>query len=115
LSEIQNLVPVFPAKDLQRSVQTWSAILGAAPTFVDGDRWAQFDVGGRRVALAGSDRTSDAAGLMIKVDDLPAAIKALSDRGVVVGPINEGPHELRCSIEIEDGWSVVLYAGKKPR
>ena len=29
------------------AVERWEQLLGLPPTFVDGDRWAQFDVGGR--------------------------------------------------------------------
>ena len=38
------------------AAKVWAALLGVAPTFVDGDRWAQFDVNGKRIALAGTDR-----------------------------------------------------------
>jgi hypothetical protein len=112
MSDIQNLASVFPVADMAKAVSEWSAILGVAPTFVDGDRWAQFDVNGRRVALAGTDRVSNAAGLMIKVTDIEAASDRLTDQGVRLGPLQEGPHELRRLVESADGWALVLYAAK---
>lgn len=106
---IQNIVPVLPTADLAGAVALWTGLLGAPPTFVDGDRWAQFDVAGKRLALAGSDRMSDAAGVMIKVDDLDAAVAAAQAAGLSAGPIDQGGHERRCLLDVS-GAPVVLYA-----
>ena len=57
--EVQSIATVLPVDDVAAAARAFAALLGAAPTFVDGDRWAQFDVAGRRVALAGTDRVSD--------------------------------------------------------
>ena len=84
--------------------------MGAAPTFVDGDRWAQFDVAGRRLALAGTDRVSDQAGIMIKVADLTAARADALAAGLAVSEPQTGPHEVRCVVTAPGGWPVVLYA-----
>jgi hypothetical protein len=81
-----------------------------APTFVDDGRWAQFDAGGHRLALAGSDRTSDLAGVMIKVGDLAAARAAAVATGLETGPIVEGLHELRFVVMTPGGWPATLYA-----
>lgn len=106
---VQNIVPVLPTADLAQAVALWTGLLGGAPTFVDGDRWAQFDVGGKRLALAGADRMSDAAGVMIKVGDLEAAVAAARAAGLSPGPVERGPHERRCLVAVE-GAAVVLYA-----
>ena len=42
---------VLPVEDLPAAVDYFRALLGVEPTFVDGDNWAQFDVGPRRIAL----------------------------------------------------------------
>jgi hypothetical protein len=111
---IENIVPVLPVDDLASAVATWSAILGAAPTFVDGDRWAQFDVAGRRLALAGTDRSGDMPGIMLKVPDLAAARARLLGEGIALGEPQEGAHEIRCSGVAPGGWPIVLYS-PRPR
>ena len=108
--DIQGMTPVLPVPDLAEAAKVWSALLGVAPTFVDGDRWAQFDVAGRRLALAGTDRASDQAGLMIKVADLAAARAAAEAAGLSVSEPVTGPHELRCTAVTPGGWALVLYA-----
>jgi catechol 2,3-dioxygenase-like lactoylglutathione lyase family enzyme len=110
---VESFAPVFPVPDLDEAVAFWTAVLGAEPTFVDGDRWAQFDVGGRRLALAGSDRAADQAGAMVKVDDLDAASEALAARGIALGPPQQGPHEVWRTATAPGGWSLVLY-GPRP-
>jgi len=111
---IERLSFVCPTDDLVASVRRWSALLEAEPTFVDGDRWAQFDLGPVRLALAGSDRASDAAGLMVKVDDLEAARAAARAGGFAVGAAESGPHEVRCTVGDPAGPEAVLYAAPPP-
>ncbi|MFI4935443.1 MAG: hypothetical protein ACHP7N_12535 [Caulobacterales bacterium] len=106
------MTPVLPVEDVAEAARVWSALLGVAPTFVDGDRWAQFDVSGRRIALAGTDRVSDQAGIMVKVGDLGAARAAALAAGLPVTEPAEGPHEIRCVVTAPGGWPVVLYAAK---
>lgn len=91
----ERISPVVPVDDLANAVTTWSTVLGVEPTFVDGDRWAQFDVGGSRLALAGTDRATDDAGVMIKVGDIQSAHDAYGQAGLEVGPVSEGAHEVR--------------------
>jgi hypothetical protein len=107
---VEKIVPVLPTDDLAGAVAAWSALLGAEPTFVDGDRWAQFDVGGSRVALAGADKTTERPAVMVKVDDLAAARDTAVAAGLVASPVARGGHELRCQVESPDGWVAVLYA-----
>ena len=42
-----NVSSVIPVTNMTAAVERWEQLLGLPPTFVDGDRWAQFDVGGR--------------------------------------------------------------------
>jgi catechol 2,3-dioxygenase-like lactoylglutathione lyase family enzyme len=106
---VESFAPVFPVPDLAAAVTFWTAVLGVAPTFVDGERWAQFDAGGRRLALAGTDRVSETAGVMVKTADIDAASSALESLGARPGPVERGPHELRRVVEAPGGWSLVLY------
>jgi hypothetical protein len=110
--DILGVASVLPVDNLKAAVAAWSALLGVAPTFVDGDGWAQFDVAGKRIALAGTDRASDKAGVMIKVGDLTAARETAVAQGLAAGPIQEGAHELRCTVSGPGGWPIVLYAPK---
>lgn len=110
--DVQGIATVLPVEDVAEAARIWEAVLGVKPTFVDAPRWAQFDVGGRRIALAGTDRTSGKAGLMIKVGDLTAARAAFAAQGLPISEIEEGPHELRCTGQAPGGWPVTLYAPK---
>ncbi len=111
--DVQGLNPVLPVDDLPAAVAVWSALLGVEPTFVDGERWAQFDVAGRRLALAGSDRVSNVAGVMIKVGDLEAARAAAAGQGLTVGEPQVGPHEVRCVVMTPGGWPAIFYQPMK--
>ena len=111
--EIERLSTVLPVEDLQEAVSAWSALLGLSPAFVDGDRWAQFDVAGGRLALAGADRLSDASAVMLKVVDLDRAAAAAERDGLEVGPIEDGPHERRCLVRGMPGGDVMLYAARR--
>jgi hypothetical protein len=110
--DVENLATVLPVDDVATAAATWSALLGVAPTFIDGQRWAQFDVAGRRLALAGTDRVSNLPGVMVKVADLEAAIARAADQGLSVGPIQDGPHERRCMVEAPGGWPLVFYSAR---
>jgi len=103
------LSTVVPVADLPAAVATWTALLGVEPTFVDGDRWAQFDVGGGRLALSG-EGVPDLPGVMVKVDDLEDACRRARAEGLEVGEMAEGAHERRCVVRDQQGWPVVLYA-----
>lgn len=107
---VQNIIPMLPSDDLARDVAVWSALLGAPPTFVDGDRWAQFDIAGKRLALAGTDQVADKAGVMLKVDDLAAAADRARAAGLRVGEEQAGAHERRCLVLDGQGSPIVLYA-----
>jgi hypothetical protein len=105
----ERLSTVLPVDDLAAGVAFWTTALGAGPTFVDGDRWAQFDVGPHRLALAGADRTADVAGVLVKVDDLEATRAGLLAGGLQVGEIETGPHERRCTATAPGGWALTFY------
>lgn len=106
---MESFNPVVPASDLGAEVAFWTKLLGAEPTFVDGDRWAQFDVGGRRLAVAGADRVVDSTALMVKVRGLDEAVAQLRELGIEPGTVARGPHERRCSCTSPSGTTVILY------
>ncbi|MEU4745372.1 hypothetical protein AB0G02_33600, partial [Actinosynnema sp. NPDC023658] len=101
----ERIAPVVPTDDLAGSVERWSALLGVQPTFVDGDRWAQFDVAGGRLALSGADRVHDGPAVLVKVPDLDEAVARAQALGFVVGEVTTGPHERRCVAVAPDGYA----------
>lgn len=108
---VDRISPIVPVDELAAAVDVLATILGRDPTFVDGDRWAQFDAGGSRVMLAGTDRETDGPSLAVKVDHLDAVLARLRAADVTIGPPAEGPHERRAVIPPGHGfpWSIVLY------
>ena len=90
---------VIPVTNMTAAVECWEQLLGLPPTFVDGDRWAQFDVGGTRASLAGTDRTTKIAGLMVKTEHLETLRESLKESGLSVSELVDGIHETRFSVD----------------
>jgi hypothetical protein len=110
--DVRGFTPVYPMPSLADAVPFYARVLGVEPTYVDGDRWAQFDVRGRRVALCGpADRIAEEPALMVKVAGIEQARRELADAGIGVGEIHVGAHEheRRCVVEAPGGWVVMLY------
>ncbi|WP_404478061.1 VOC family protein [Novosphingobium sp. BL-52-GroH] len=101
---IDRLATVLQVDDLRDAVAAWRQVLGVEPSFVDGDRWAQFDVGTARLALAGCDRI-DAPGVMLKVGDLDAEHARLAE----AAPIARGAHERRFRLAMPSGAVAIFY------
>ena len=97
------------ADDLAGSIVFWKTVLGTDPTFVDGERWAQFDVGPVRVSLgAGTEHPGNAA-VMVSVDDLDGFCAGLRSAGVEPGVVAVGPHERRVTFRGPGGEVVIAY------
>ncbi|MFX0577537.1 VOC family protein [Nocardia nepalensis] len=107
---IERLGTIFPADNLTAAIDLLVAVLGATPTFVDGDRWAQFDIGPTRIMLAGADER-DIPSLAVKVGDLDATLARLRTAGFAADDPVTGPHERRTSVRpsLESPWAIVLY------
>jgi hypothetical protein len=60
---VERLATIFPADNLTAAIDLLTAVLGRTATFVDGDRWAQFDIGPTRVMLAGADERGRGSGV----------------------------------------------------
>jgi hypothetical protein len=108
---VNRVAIAVPVTDMATGVSLWEDLLGVAPTFVDGDRWAQFDTPSGRVCLAGADRSSDHTVAMLKVADgqLEPARSAFAEQGYIVEAIDEGAHERRCTVRDGNGSFAVLY------
>ncbi|MHB8465374.1 MAG: VOC family protein [Acidimicrobiales bacterium] len=99
---------VVPADRFEQSVLFWSRILGT-PTLVDGQRWAQFDVGGTRLALGADTERPRVTTVLVKVSNLDVAIAQLHDHGIELAGTEEGEHERRVAAQGPAGEAVVLY------
>jgi hypothetical protein len=106
---IEKLAIVLPVDDFSAAVAAWTTALGTVPTFVDEPRWAQYDLGGTRLALSGTDRVSNLGGVMAKVADLSAERTRLEEGGLRPGPVETGPHERRMTTIMPSGAMLVLY------
>ncbi|WP_433723713.1 VOC family protein [Nocardia sp. CA-129566] len=107
---VERLGTIFPADNLTAAIDLLTAVLGTTATFVDGDRWAQFDIGPTRVMLAGADER-DIPSLAVKVGDLDATLARLRAVGFPADEPVTGPHERRTSVRPspESPWAIVLY------
>jgi hypothetical protein len=103
---------VIPVTNMTAAVERWEQLLGLPPTFVDGDRWAQFDVGGTRVSLAGTDRTAETPGLMIKTEHLETLRELLKESGLIVSELVDGIHETRFNVDGLDV-PVTIYSSRQ--
>jgi catechol 2,3-dioxygenase-like lactoylglutathione lyase family enzyme len=109
---IEKLNTVLPVTDMVAGVAYWSEILGVEATFVDGDRWAQFDVGATRLALAGRTEAGEPA-VLAKVADLDAELSRISAAREVEIERDDGTHESRATLRDPDGNVLVLYQPKQ--
>ncbi|MFI6365339.1 hypothetical protein ACIBG0_21580 [Nocardia sp. NPDC050630] len=107
---VERLATLFPADNLTAAIDLLTAVLGRTATFVDGDRWAQFDIGPTRVMLAGADER-DIPSLAVKVGDLDETLARLRTAGFAAEDPVIGPHERRTSVRpsVESPWAIVLY------
>jgi hypothetical protein len=90
---------VIPVTNMAAAVERWEQLLGLPPTFVDGDRWAQFDVGATRVSLAGTDQTATIPGVMVKTEHLETVRELLKESGLIVSELVDGSHETRFNVD----------------
>ena len=103
------LAPVLPVPDLTEAIDTWKTVLGVEPTFIDGDKWAQFDLEGRRLILSGTDRIAETPSIMVKTADVADARTRMSSAGLSFGDAYRHGGELRSNALGPGGWTIVLY------
>lgn len=108
--DIRSMTTVFPVADIAAGVRQWREILGVDPAFVDGERWAQFNIGANRIALAGPGQGNGKPGVMIKVDDLAVTQARLRDAGLHSGEAQTGPHERFFEVAAGEGCVATFYS-----
>ena len=102
----------YPAVDLGALLAFYQDALGLSVKFRDGDRYAEFHRQEVSLALtAGGEAVTDRPAIGISVPDLEAALAAvLRAGGAVVGPVTEGPHELRAVVRDPAGNQLVVFS-----
>lgn len=111
---VEKLNPVLAAADLAGAADFWETLLQISPTFVDGERWAQFDVGPTRIALAGCDWPFEDVAIMLKVADIQGEVDRLSAAGIAISGVEAGAHELQAALKDPSGRSIILYQPQSP-
>lgn len=102
---------IIPVDDISAALAFYHDSLGLQVRFRDGDRYAAVHDGAATLALA-APREQSAPGrvhVAFKVDDVAATAERLRARGVTVGPVTRGEHELRAVAEDPFGNPLVLY------
>lgn len=101
---------IVPVQSMDAALDFYAEALGLQLRFRDGDRYAAVSDGSATLALAAPDeQPSPTVTIGIKVDDVAAAADALRQRGVTVGEVQRGEHELRVAVADPFGNPLVLY------
>ena len=107
---------LIPVDDLGSAVELLTSQLGCTVTMRDEDRYCALKADGQALALvAGEERVSDTAALVVRVGDIQAAIAIMTaGGGKMISPPSEGPHEVRAVIRGRGGLPLVLSAKRPP-
>ncbi len=107
---------LIPVDDLGLAIELLTSKLACTVTMRDEDRYCALEAGGQVLALvAGKERVSDTAALVIRVADMEAAIDTMTaGGGKVISSPSEGPHEVRAVVRGPGGLPLVLSAKRPP-
>lgn len=106
--EVESLSVSVPTDAMGESLAFWSVLLGPA-TFVDGGRWAQYDVGAHRLSLAGGDQRPDRLSILVRVTNLERALEEAQTAGIKYSEVATGPHERSSELVGPTDERVVVY------
>jgi predicted enzyme related to lactoylglutathione lyase len=102
------------SRDVTRTVRFYTEALGIGLKFQDGERWAQFDLGGVGFAIASpSEFPAGASGsvLVFEVDDLARSVAAvIAAGGSIVDQRDMGSHGSVATLRDPDGNLLQLFA-----
>ena len=105
MAELRSLL--IPTDDFASTLAFFKDFLKLPPKFVDGERYAEFDLNGLKLGLlAGEERIVDATALGVRVDNVEAALASLD----LDAPVLEGPHERRAVVKMPGGAALVVYS-----
>jgi predicted enzyme related to lactoylglutathione lyase len=107
---------LIPVDNLGSAVEFLTSNLGCVVKMRDGDRYCALDAGGQMLALvSGEERVVDSIALVVRVDDMEAAIASVTEGGgELLSPPHEGPHEVRAVVMGSGGVPMVLSAKRPP-
>lgn len=108
--KVERVSLVIPVGDVREAARRWRSLLGLYPTHVVGDSWAQFEVGGTRIALSRAKQPDEAAGLLIRVADVGDFRAAAGRLGLGVTEVEAGPDQRGCALADPAGVPVTFYA-----
>jgi predicted enzyme related to lactoylglutathione lyase len=91
---IQNVV--YATRDMERSRSFYEAVLGGRQKFADGDRWTQYDFGGRNFSLGSPEEArlpEGGACIVFEVAELDVHARCIAQSGGrVIERRDMGPH-----------------------
>jgi predicted enzyme related to lactoylglutathione lyase len=105
---------IYPADDLDGSIEFYSRAFGLMLRFRDGDRFAMFEGEDVPLALAvGHESLASTVAASISVGDLDASVKLAVSLGgeLLLGP-QEGPHEIRALVCDPAGNPILVYQAR---
>lgn len=99
---------LMPVPALDPALRFLRDTLAVPLRFADGARYAAFDSRLRVALAAGDERITDTPALVVRVDDLDAALRRLAADGAAMRrAAHDGPHERRAVVTAA-GLTVVL-------
>ncbi len=110
--DIQRVTVALPG-DVAQAADSLAAMTGAGPGLRDGDDWVQADLPGTGVRLAVSGPAGGVTEptVLLKVAELTAARDSLVAAGLAVGDVEQGGHEMRCTLTLPgvSSMAIVIY------
>ncbi len=101
---------IVPVADLDAALAFYQDALGLTLRFRDGERYAAVHDDAVTIALATpGEQPAPEITIGMKVPDVVAVAEALRSRGVEVGEVQRGAHELRVQLRDPFGNPLVLY------
>jgi hypothetical protein len=106
--EPSKIASVLTSTAFGRDLIALTALFGD-PTFVDGDRWAQFDLAGARICLASPEEGAGPGAVLVRVDELGRAATVATGAGFSVDSPVVGTHEVRQRARTASGVEIIFY------
>ncbi|MGI6245918.1 MAG: VOC family protein [Pseudochelatococcus sp.] len=109
----------YRARDMEKADRFYGGLLGASLKFADGTRWRQYEIGGRKFALASEEEAHPqmrGAALVFETDDIEAGkAKALALGGRILETRDMGPHGVTIVVADPEGNILHLWARASSR
>jgi predicted enzyme related to lactoylglutathione lyase len=106
------------SRDVTRAVRFYTEALGMAVKFQDGERWAQFDLGGVGFAIASPQELpveKSGSVLVFEVDDVAPTMDAVvAGGGAIVEQRDMGSHGRVVTVRDPEGNVLQLFARAAP-